>query len=98
MSLSLSADSGSFDSLRVRRCGAGRVYGPENAPDRAEADAYRLGQHPPGPVRGLTGRRRKRQIGNALQDVRLQLRLAGLARLIAKQPLDALLMKRSSQH
>jgi len=69
----------------------GELMGLENALDRAQADAYRLGQHPPGPVRGLTGRRPKRQIDNALHDLRRQRRLARLARLVAKQPLDTLL-------
>ena len=75
----------------------GELMGLENALDRAQADTYRLGQHPPGPVRGLTGRRRKRQIDNALHDLRRQRRLARLARLVAKQPSTPSCMKRSCQ-
>ena len=67
------------------------LVGLEDALDRAQADIRRLGQHPSGPVSGLARRRAERQIDDALHRLRRQRRLAGRPRLVAQQPVDALL-------
>ena len=56
---------------------------------RPQADAYRLGQHPAGPVGYFARRRPERQTDDPLHDSGRQRRLSGLARLVARQPGDA---------
>ena len=69
----------------------GKLVGFEDALHGAQADADGFGQHPPGPVRCLARRGAERQIDDALHRLCRQRRLAGLAGLVAQQPVDALL-------
>jgi hypothetical protein len=55
------------------------------------ADASHLGHRANAPVRRLAGRISQRQVDHALDHLSGQRRLAGLARLVAQQPVDALL-------
>jgi len=53
---------------------------------RPQADAYRLGQHPAGPVGYFARRRPERQTDDPLHDSGRQRRLSGLARLSRVSP------------
>ena len=66
------------------------LVGIEDALHGAQAHAGRLRQHPPGPVGGFSGRRPERQIDDALHRRGGQRLLAGLSRLVAREPVDAL--------
>ena len=88
MSLSFSANLGSFDSLNVRMRW-GELMGLKDALHRSQTHARRLRQHPAGPMAGFSRRRRERQIDHPLHRGRRQRRLAGFARLIAREPFDA---------
>ena len=66
------------------------LVGLEDALHRAQAHAGRLRQHPAGPVGCFARRRPERQIDHPLHGRGRQRLLAGLARLVARQPFDAL--------
>ena len=66
------------------------LVGLENALDRSQTNPRLLGQNPPRPVGGLSGRRPGHQVDDPLHGRGRQRRLAGLARLVAQQPVDAL--------
>jgi hypothetical protein len=76
MSLSFSANLGSFDSLNVRMRWGGELMGLEDALHRSQTHARRLRQHPAGPMAGFSRRRRERQIDHSLHRGRRQRRLA----------------------
>ena len=90
MSLSLAANSGSLDSLKVlMRWG----WRPCAAPDplhRAQADSDRLRHRPAGPVGGRARRLAEGQVDHPLDHRRRQRRLARRPALVAQQPVDAL--------
>ena len=65
------------------------LVGLKDALHRPQADARRLRQHPAGPVGCFSRRRSERQVDDPLHGVGRQRLLAGLARLVARQPLDA---------
>ena len=89
-----------FDLFSEGRVG-GRLEGADpvglktvRLPDalhRAQADAYRLGDHAARPMSGLSGRLAARQRQDFGHGRRRQRLLAGLARLVAQQPVDTLL-------
>ena len=89
MSLSFSANLESFDSLNVRMRWGGELMGLEDALHRSQTHARRLRRHPAGPMAGFSLRRRERQIDHPLHRGRRQRRLAGFARLVAREPFDA---------
>ena len=64
---------------------------PPDALHRTDADADRLGHRRRGPVRRLARRRPERERHHALGDLRRQRRDARRARLVAQQPVHALL-------
>ena len=61
-----------------------------DALDRTQADADGLGHGAARPMGGFAGRFGKRQINNPLDDIGSQRSLAGPARLVAQQTIDAL--------
>jgi hypothetical protein len=65
----------------------------KDALHRPQADPCRLCQHPSGPMRGLSRRRPGHEVDNLLDGRGRQWQLAGLARLIAQQPINALCHK-----
>ena len=66
------------------------LVGLQDALHRTQAHPRRLRQHPAGPVGCFSRRRPERQIDHPLHGGGRQRRLAGLARLVARQPFDAL--------
>ena len=62
----------------------------QDALHRTQAHPDRFGQFSAAPVRGLARRRSQRQIDHPLNGFARQRRLAGLARLVAQQPCNAL--------
>jgi hypothetical protein len=62
--------------------------GFEDALSQTQADARRLRQHPARPMGCVAWRRPKRQINHLLHGVGRKRRFAGLARLVAQQPVD----------
>ena len=73
------------DTMRLK------LVGLKDALHRPQADPCRLGQHTAGPVRGFSRRRASDQVNNLLDSRGRQRRLAGLARLVAQQAINALL-------
>ena len=61
----------------------------QDALDRPQAHPCGLCQHPAGPLGRFPGWRSERQIDDALHGIGRQRLLAGLARLVARQPLNA---------
>ena len=67
----------------------GKLIGRENALHRAQANARRVRQHPPRPVRGFSWGRSERQGHDAINRLRRQRLLARLAGLVAQQTMHA---------
>ena len=89
MSLSFAASFGSVDSLKVRtRCGASRCASRMRCTERRLTPAAFASIRP---VSGLHRRwRAERQIDHPLHDGGGKRLLAGLARLVAGEPVDTL--------
>ena len=66
------------------------LVGFENTLHRTQAHPGGFRQHPAGPVGCFSGRRPERQVDHFLHDTGRQRRFAGLARLVPRQPFDAL--------
>jgi hypothetical protein len=69
------------------------LVGLEDALHRPQADPYRLGQHPSRPMSGFSRRRPGHEVDNLLDGRGRQRWLARFARLVAQQPINALLHK-----
>ena len=90
MSRSFSANFGSFDSLKVRmRCGASWWASRMRCTERRLTPAALASIRPVQWV-ASPGGADERQVDHPLHRGRRQRRLAGLARLVAQQPVDAL--------
>src|SRR5258705_10005432 len=90
MSLSFSANSGSFDSLKIRiRWGARWWASRMRCTERRLAPTALASSRPVQWV-AFPGGRPQRQVDHPLHSVGRQWRLAGLARLVTQQPFDAL--------
>src|SRR5262245_15315495 len=69
------------------------LVGLEDALHRPQADPYRRGQHPSLPMSGFSRRRPGHEVDNLLDGRGRQRWLARFARLVAQQPINALLHK-----